>query len=159
MKNKYLFLLFSIFFTACATQPYVTQSSAFIILKTPAMRYADQGFIYENQNEVKAEIYASGQVLFSIRITGNTVCTGTFSCLRRDVFNKQMLSSCYPEDTLEKIFRAQPVFGGKNMVKERNGFTQEFINGHKYHIEYSVLNNETVFRDTINHILIKIKRL
>jgi hypothetical protein len=147
------------FFSACGTQPYLHQNSAFIVLKTPTMRYADQGFVYENPDEVKVEIYSSGQALFSLRVTKDSVCTGVLSCMGKEAFTKNVLSPHYPSETIEAVFRQRPVFGGKNLIKKRNGFTQELINGHKYHIQYSVLNNETVFRDTINHILIKIKRL
>jgi len=70
-----------------------------------------------------------------------------------------MLSANYPKDTLERIFRAKPVFNGKNVEKKRNGFTQKLLMPGKYDIEYTVFNNETVFRDTINKILIKIKRM
>jgi hypothetical protein len=135
------------------------QESAFIVLKTPVLRYADQGFVYENDEEVKVEIYGSGQALFSMTITPSSVCSGTFSCMSRKHFNAKVLSSAYPDDILASIFRGKPIFGGEGLTRKRNGFTQKLINGNKYHIEYSVLNNETVFRDTINHILIKIKRL
>jgi hypothetical protein len=147
------------FLSACSTPPYLHQDSAFIVLKTPAMKYADQGFVYEKPDEVKVEIYGSGQALFSLWMRKDSVCTGTLSCMGREVFNKNVLSPYYPPDTIEAIFRGRAVFDGKNVIKKRNGFTQKLINGHKYSIIYSVLNNETVFRDTINHILIKIKRL
>ena len=156
---RFLFLSFMFWFSACGSQPYLQQNSAFIVLKTPTMRYADQGFVYENPDEVKAEIYGSGQALFSLRMTPEQICSGQFSCMSPQRFNAQMLSAYYPEDTIMHIFRGKPIFNGKGLRKKRNGFTQKLIDGDKYHIEYTVLNNQTVFRDTINHILIKIKRL
>jgi len=161
MKRRYLFPLFLmiLLLSACGRQPYLKQSSAFIVLKTPTMRYADQGFVYENADEVKVEIYGSGQALFSLRVTSASVCTGALQCMSKKTFNEKVLTTYYPEDTIEAIFRGKPIFSGKELVKKRNGFTQKLINGNKYHIMYSVLNNQTIFRDTINHILIKIKRL
>jgi hypothetical protein len=156
---RFLFLSLMFWLSACGGQPYLQQNSAFIVLKTPAMRYADQGFVYENPDEVKAEIYGSGQALFSLRMARDRICSGQFACMSPERFNAQMLSAYYPDDTISRIFRGKPIFDAKGLHKKRNGFTQKLINGDKYRIEYTVLNNETVFRDTINHILIKIKRL
>ena len=161
MQVRYLFpfILIVFLFSGCGQQPYMKEKSAFIVLKTPSLKYADQGFVYENKDEVKVEIYGNGQALFSLRITPSAVCTGTLRCMDRKTFNDAMLSPYYPEGTLEAIFRGKPVFDEKGIIKKRNGFTQKLINGYKYNIMYSVLNNETIFRDTINHIFIKIKRL
>jgi len=161
MRAWYLFPLLLMFFFlgACGRRPYLQQNSAFIVWKTSAMRYADQGFVYEDPDEVKVEIYSSGQPLFSLRVTKDSVCTGALGCIGREAFNRSVLSSRYPRNTIEAILRGRPLFDGKNMVKKRNGFTQKLVNAREYRIVYSVLNNETVFRDTINHIFIKIKRL
>ena len=47
---------------------------------------------------------------------------------------------------------------GEGLEKNRNGFTQTIVKEDKYDIHYSVLNNEIIFRDTINAILIKVKK-
>ena len=145
--------------TGCGTQPYLSQHSAFIVFKTPTVRFADQGFIYENKETLKVEIYGSGQALFTLKVSPESVCTSTFSCLSKQAFNTQVLSGYYPENMIEKIFRGKPLLDGMNLKKKRNGFTQKILLAGKYAIEYSVLNNEIVFRDTINHILIKIKKV
>ncbi len=152
-------VLFAVLLQGCGEAPKLKGESAMIVLKTPAMKYADMGFIYATPSEVKAEIYGSGQALFTLRITPQSVCTSRFACLDRRSFNARMLSANYPDDTLERIFRAKPLFNGKNVVKKRNGFTQKLLMPGKYNIEYTVFNNERVFRDTINQILIKIKRM
>jgi len=158
-KISLLFSLLMLFLQACSTQPYLQQNSAFIVFKTPTMKYADQGFVYMNKEEIKAEIYGSGQALFSLKINKDSVCTGQFSCLSKRAFTNKVLSPYYPDDTIEQIFRAVAIFNGEKVYKKRNGFTQKLIKPNKYHIDYSVLNNETIFRDTINHITIKIKRM
>ena len=159
LKKVMIAALVSGIFIGCAEPEYQTQRSAFIVLKTPTMRYADQGFIYENEDEVKAEIYANGQAVFSLRITPEKVCEGTFACVTHTQFNERMLSKAYPDGIVEKIFRGEPIFEGRRLRRTRNGFTQKLVVPYQYQIEYSVLNNMTIFRDTINHILIKIKRL
>ena len=160
--NNYLYAiaaLFVLLIQGCGKSPEIKGESTMIVLKTPSMRYADMGFVYESPSEIKAEIYGSGQALFALRITSSSVCISRFACLDRRSFNARMLSKYYPDDTLERIFRGKPVFNGENIVKKRNGFTQKLFAPGKYNIQYSVLNNETVFRDTINKIVIKIKRM
>ena len=160
MQYKFLFwsVPFMLFFQSCTTQPYAKQHSAFIVFKTPAFKYADMGFVYENSDEVKVEIYSSGQPLVSMKINKTTVCMSLLACMSREAFNEKVLSAQYPGEILEDIFRGKPVLDAKNLEKSRNGFTQNIVNTDKYDIHYSVLNNETVFRDTINYILIKIKK-
>jgi hypothetical protein len=146
------------FFTACGTQPYKKENSALIVFKTPTFKYADMGFIYENSNEVKAEIYGSGQPLMSLTISKDSVCMSLLACMTKRSFNQQVLNVAYPDSILDNIFRGKPIINGQNSRKSSNGFTQKIISHNKYNIEYSVLNNDIVFRDTINHILIKIKK-
>ncbi|KYJ86064.1 hypothetical protein [Sulfurovum riftiae] len=151
-----LILLLVLVLWGCAEPSYTKQNSAYIVLKTPTFKYADMGFIYENSDELKAEIYGSGQALMTLTVTKGSVCMSRLKCMSKITFNSQVLSSEYPPDTIEQIFRGKPVFGGANMVQKRNGFTQKLIKTDKYHIEYSVLNNQILFRDTINEILIKV---
>jgi len=152
------FLVLVFLFTACGTQPYLKENSAFIVFKTPTFKYADMGFVYENSSEVKAEIYGSGQALMSLRISGDSVCMSLFACMSRKKFNQQVLSVAYPDAILEHIFRGKPLFLGQNLKKTRNGFTQNIVKQNKYNIHYTVLNNEIIFRDTINKILVKVKK-
>jgi hypothetical protein len=73
-------------------------------------------------------------------------------------FNRQILNSAYPDTILDNVFRGKQIFEGQNLVRNRNGFTQRIANQNKYDIEYRVLNNEIIFRDKINIILIKVKK-
>jgi len=155
-----IFVFIGFFFlNACAEKQYIEQNSALIVFKTPTFKYADMGFVYENSDEVKVEIYGSGQALMTLMISEDKICMSLLECMGKEAFNASVLSMNYPKDILEEIFRAKPIFGGKKLEKNRNGFTQKIVNSNKYSIEYSVLNNQTLFRDTINHILIKIKRM
>ena len=144
--------------SACASKEYVKQNSAYIMFKTPTFKYADMGFIYENQEEIKIEIYDSGQALMSLEISETSVCMSLLECMGKSTFNKEVLSDMYPEDILENIFRGRAVFNGVGLERKGDGFTQKIIKTDKYNIEYSVLNNEVIFHDTINTIDIKIKK-
>jgi hypothetical protein len=158
IRNLLTLLLILLFFQACGTPSYLKENSALIVFKTPTFKYADMGFIYENRNEVKAEIYGSGQALMSLKITRSSVCMSLLECMSKESFNKTVLSAMYPNEILDNIFRGNPIFKDKNLQRNRNGFTQRLVNQNKYDIHYSVLNNEIIFRDTINAILIKIKK-
>ena len=144
-------------FHACASKEYVRQNSAFILFKTPTFKYADMGFIYENEEAVKAEIYGSGQALMSLEITRDSVCMSLLECMSKKRFNQEVLSEVYPDAILDNILRAKVIFEGRGLKKNSNGFTQIIRKENKYNIDYSVLNNEINFHDTINSIRIIIK--
>jgi hypothetical protein len=81
-----------------------------------------------------------------------------FECMGKKRFNQEVLSAFYPDEILDDIFRGKAIFNGVGVTKNSNGFTQKIIKENKYNIDYSVLKNEIIFRDTINTILIKIKK-
>ena len=157
VSSGFLLSLSLFLLSACAQpKPYQTHS-ALIVWKSPSFRYADMGFISDNGRTLKAEIYGSGTALMRLKIGEQSICMSQFECMSKGDFNRKLLSPYYPKDTLENIFRGKPIFGGKALIKKRNGFTQKIKKSHAYQIEYSVLNNQTVFRDTINKIMIKVR--
>ncbi len=151
----YVFMMLS----ACTNKVYTKQESALIVFKTSTFKYADLGFIYENDEETKVDIYSSGQAVMSLKLSSASVCMSFLECMSKKQFNKQILNAMYPEDFLENVFKGQPIFHGENMLKTSNGFTQKLRKTDEYNINYSVLNKQILFHDTINNILIKIKRL
>lgn len=157
-KRTVSLLMVSFLFGACAPKEYIKQNSTFIMFKTPTFKYADMGFIYENEEEVKVEIYGSGQALISLEISKNKICMSLFECMSNKQFNKEALSVLYPDEILDDIFRGKTIFNGVSLEKNSNGFTQNIVKENQYNIHYSVLNNEIIFRDTINAISIKIKK-
>jgi hypothetical protein len=157
-KRTILLIIVSFLFSACASKEYVEQNAAFIMFKTPTFKYADMGFIYENKEEIKVEIYGSGQALMSLEISETSVCMSSLECMSKSAFNKEVLYSMYPQDTLENIFRGKALFDGIGLETKGNGFTQKIVKKDKYNIDYRVLNNQVIFHDTINAILIKVKK-
>jgi len=151
--------LLGLFLSACATKEYSKQQSVFIVFKTPTFKHADLGFMYENSEEMKIEIYGSGQALMSLDIGKDAVCMSLLECMSHQSFNTNVLAASYPEGIVANIFRGKEVFLGENLTKTRNGFTQKIAKQGKYNIDYSVLNKQIIFRDTINDILIKVKRV
>ena len=156
IKMTILFFLASLFFFACGKQAYIEENSAVIVFKTPTFKYADMGFIYENKDEIKVEIYGSGQALMSLKISENLICMTALKCMPKEYFNAKILSEDYPKNILDNVFRGKEIFDGKGLTKKSNGFTQKISKNSKVDIRYSVLNNEIIFQDTINKILLKI---
>ena len=159
VKNVLLVLFVMWGMSGCATKEYAKQESVFIVFKTPTFRHADLGFMYTNANEMKVEIYSNGQAVMALEIGKEKICMSLLECLDKKSFNKSILNEHYPVDILRHIFRGEEIFSGLHRVKTRNGFTQNIVKADKYNINYTVLNKQIVFRDTINDILIKVKRL
>lgn len=158
--KKIVFILFSLLILAgCANKVYTKEESIFIVFKTPTFKHADLGFIYVNDEEIKVEIYSNGQALMSMEIGKENICMSLLKCMDKRSFNQTVLSQYYPKNILKDIFHGKAIFGGKSLVKMGNGFTQELSKINKYNINYSVLNKQIKFHDTINDIFIKIKRL
>ena len=133
------------------------EESAFIILKTATIKYADMGFIRDSSYKINIEMYTAGQPLVNIEINALNVCMSTFECMTKQDFNTKILNKFYPETLLENIFRAKPIFNGEGLTQTVEGFTQNIRNEMRYDITYSVASGERVFRDTINKILIKVR--
>ena len=153
-------VLMLLFISGCTAKQLVkekNQESALITLKTPTMRYSDQGFIYKGSEFVKVEIYSMGQPILSLDINAINICMSLFECMEKSEFNAKVLHASYPPTLLENIFKAQPIFNRENLVQNSNGFTQTLQKEGEYNISYSVTNNARTFRDTINKILIKVK--
>jgi len=158
-KKSFLFLLMMVLLSACATKEYMKEESIFIVFKTPTFKHADLGFMYEGKDETKVEIYSNGQAVMSLEIGVENICMSLLECMDKKSFNKNVLNAHYPVDILSHIFRGKAIFSGEKRVKTRNGFTQNLSKTDKYDINYSVSTKQIVFRDKINDILIKIKRL
>ena len=158
-KKSVFFFVLMLLFNACVSKEYTKQESIFIIFKTPTFKHADLGFMYENSEEMKVEIYANGQAVMALEIGKENICMSLLECMDKKSFNRQVLNQQYPVDILSHIFRGKEIFSGQNLIKTRNGFTQILMKKGEYNINYSVLNKQIIFRDTINDILIKVKRL
>ena len=145
--------------TACVGLKPKKEESAFIVLKTPTIRYADMGFISASPSDVKVEIYGAGQPLMKLEIGGLNICMSKFECMDKMAFNEKILNRAYDKDLLENIFRGEPIFKGENIEKDKNGsFSQKLTKEGVYDISYSVNQKERVFRDKLNKILIKVRK-
>jgi hypothetical protein len=156
-KQIVLLLLLSIGFHACSGLKVEKEESAFIVMKTKAMKYADMGFISNSSSTVTVEIYGAGQPLMSLEINAMNICMSTFKCMEKKDFNEKVLNASYPDTLLENIFRSKPIFEKKNLEQNEHGFSQKIIKDGIYNLSYTVKGGERIFRDKINKILIKVR--
>jgi len=160
MFKQISIILSTLFIYGCSNKHLVKQSnqeSAYIIFKTDKIKYADMGFIYKGDSFTKIDVYGIGQPLFTININGMNICMSTFECMEKSDFNKKILSSYYPDTILENIFRGKPIFNGKNLEQDSNGFTQKIKKDGEYEILYLVDGAHRIFKDKRNKIKIKVK--
>ena len=159
IKRAVLALSILSLLTACVGMKPKKEESAFIVLKTPKIRYADMGFVTATSTDVKVEIYGAGQPLMKLEIGGLNICMSKFECMDKMAFNEKILNKSYDKDLLENIFRGEPIFKGENIEKDKDGsFSQKLTKEGIYDISYSVNQKERVFRDKLNKILIKVRK-
>ncbi len=159
IKRAVLALSILTLLTACVGLKPKREESAFIVIKTPKIKYADMGFVTASPSDVKVEIYGAGQPLMKLEIGGLNICMSKFKCMDKVAFNERVLNGAYDKDLLENIFRGEPIFRGENIEKNRDGsFSQKLTKEGIYDISYSVNQKERVFRDKLNQILIKVRK-
>ncbi len=163
MKKVLIVLsLFGLLLSGCTLmlpQPKETkQTSALIVWKSPAMKYADMGFILDEGDRLKVEIYSSGTAVMRLSVDEKRVCMSTLECLSKKEFNSRVLTPYYPSDLIENIFRAQPIFAGEGLQRNATGFTQKILHA-TYEIEYSVDSQTVDFVDSLNNIHIKVTKI
>lgn len=133
------------------------QNSVFVVWKSSAMAYADQGFLYQGEDKNNLEIYSNGQAIMRLAVSKKQICTKD-GCLSPDSFNSRYLSSSYPSTLLYNLLLFKPIFNAEGKQNSRVGWSQKIKKDGVYDISYVVSNNSMSFKDTINHIIIKIKK-
>jgi len=158
IKRVVLALAILSLLTSCVGMKPKKEESAFIVLKTPTIRYADMGFVTASPTAVKVEIYGAGQPLMKLEIGGLNICMSKFKCMDKMTFNEKVLNGAYDKNLLENIFRGEPIFKSENIESDKDGsFSQKLTKENVYDISYRVNQKERVFRDKLNKILIKVR--
>jgi hypothetical protein len=159
MRNWIFFISVVLLVGGCISPKVSSQQSAKIVWKSSSLRYADMGFISDSGDSLEVEIYGVGSPLMRLSIGSDTICRAKLECISHREFYTKELSSYYPKGLLENIFRAEAIYGGLNLTQNSNGFTQNIKKSNLYEIEYKVSTKQTIFRDTINKILIKVIKI
>ena len=149
-----IFLLFIVFFlSGCSVKHYEINEAKIIVIKSKQLKYADLGYIRNNEKSVKVELYEMGNLVQSIEIN-NLICMDE-GCMPKAIFNARYLSSTYPSDMLKDVILGEEIFDGQNLVKTSDGFVQD-IQDEKVDIHYEVKAKSILFKDRKNAILVKI---
>ena len=140
----------------CAIKEIQKQKAAFIVLKSPALQYADMGFLSQTKTHLIVQIYSNAQPMLKLDIYDTKICMSRLQCMSKKNFNTKFLDASYPDETLENILLGKPIFDSVGYQKIPNGFIQKIQNETHSIITYEVLGKSTVFRDTIKNITIKV---
>ena len=126
------------------------------MIKSPKLRFNDIGYIKHNGNVISLELYNAGTAVETIQVN-HLVCVSK-GCMTKSSFNKEYLSSCYPDDFIKNLLMRKPVFQKMGYRKTKNGFIQE-IQTKKVSIIYKVIKENLYFKDRKNKILVKLKEI
>jgi len=151
---RYFLLFFVLVFTACSVKNYEITQSKIIVIKSPKIKFADIGYVRNTQKSIEVELFSAGRVVDKITIN-HFVCTSK-GCMGKSSFNKEYLSASYPDDILQNIILGHKIYGGKNYLKTKEGFSQ-YITDSDTDIKYVVTKHEIYFKDRYNGIMLKFK--
>ena len=68
------------------------------------MKFYDKGFIYKYKDYTQVQIFSAGTAVLDMKIYEDKVCRTTFKCLDLKTFNKENLSSTYPDNFIKELF-------------------------------------------------------
>ena len=149
-----LFAVFIFLLSGCSIHQYEHSEPKIITIKTPQLRYSDLGYVKHTQSALALELYVAGKMVQKIEIN-HLICVDE-GCMSKGNFNAEYLSSHYPDDILQHIILARPIYDGKVLIQTKDGFEQKIVNS-EVDIVYRVTPHDVYFKDKKNHILFKIK--
>ena len=68
------------------------------------MKFYDKGFIYKFKEYTQVQIFSAGTAVLDMKIYEDKVCRTTFKCQDLVTFNKENLSSTYPDNFIKELF-------------------------------------------------------
>ena len=127
-------------------------------LKTKKFAFSDAGFLKSEEGRTDLQIFAVGKPLLKLKILeSDDICVNQL-CNTKHGFNQSYLSGAYPDDLLENVLHARPIFNSQNLKETTNGFMQRIENS-QYNIKYKIVPGMIYFKDVKNKIIIKLKAL
>ena len=126
--------------------------------KTKKFAFSDAGFLKSQDGRTDLQIFAAGKPLMKLKILpSDDICVNQL-CNTKHGFNQSYLSGAYPDNLLENVLHARPIFNSQNLKETTNGFMQR-IKGAQYNIKYKIVPGMIYFKDVKNKIIIKLKAL
>lgn len=154
---KLFFSILVIFFIGCSNKIVLNSASYTILFKTEKFKFYDSGFINQNTNSIKVQIFGVGTPVLDMEIYKKSICLNG-NCFEKEVFNNNFLSRHYPKEVMKNIILAKPIFNSKNLIKNGDFLTQKIFQKEKFDITYKFNSEEVYFKDKLNNILIKIRK-
>jgi thioredoxin-related protein len=151
---KYFLFVLVLFFSACSTKNYEITQTKIIIIKSPKLKFADIGYVRNSDKSIELELFSAGKAIEKITIN-HLICISE-GCMSKSGFNKEYLVASYPDDILQHIILGREIYGGENLVKTQDGFTQHIKAWH-VDITYKVTHHAILFKDKQNKIILKFK--
>ncbi len=145
-----------LFLSGCTAKPFTHSDAATIMLKSPKLKFADTGYLRSNEELAALELFSAGQAVAKIEVN-RLICVEGEGCMSKSSFNAEYLSAEYPDNLLENILRSNPIYKGRNLVENDQGFEQQIADD-GVEIEYKVTPRQIYFRDRKNSVLVKIKK-
>ncbi|MCB9096995.1 hypothetical protein CP986_06420 [Arcobacter aquimarinus] len=71
------------------------------------MKFYDKGFIYKYKEFTQVQIFSAGTAILDMKIYNDRICRTTFKCQDLKTFNKENLSSSYPDNFLKELFEKE----------------------------------------------------
>lgn len=149
-----IFIILNLFFIGCSTKQYDKSEPRLITLKMGELRFSDMGFVRTTNEMIEIELFEAGNAVMSMSIN-HLICINNEGCMSKSTFNEKYLNSFYPEDLLQNIFLAKPIFEAIDITDCRGGFEQH-IKTENFDIVYKTCDNQIYFKDRYNNILIKV---
>ena len=153
----FLLVSFVLLMGGCSIKEYTQTKSKLLTLKTKKLRFSDLAYLRNSGDALEVELFVAGHVFKRLTLN-HLICISDEGCITKSRFNKEFLSTAYPNDLLGEVFLGKPIYNGKNLQKTSYGFMQT-IDDEAVKILYKVSQQQIYFKDKKNHILIKIKEL
>lgn len=94
----------------CVSKQPTQSVSSTILIKTPHMKYHDNGFIVYYDNYVHLQLFNVGSVILDLSIYKNKICQSTFKCIDSKKFNEEYINSSYSDDFLYTLFTSKNIY-------------------------------------------------
>ncbi len=147
-------LVLALFLSACSVKNYEHTESKIIIIKSPHINFADLAYVRHSGDAVGIELFSAGKMIQKIEIN-QRICV-VEGCVSKESFNAKYLSPAYPQNILQNIILAKPIYKSRNIVRKEDGFSQRIVTD-RVNIRYEVNQQKIFFKDKSNKIIIKIK--
>jgi len=136
-----------------SSQPYK------VTMKTKKFAFSDTGFMNVYDKLINLQVFSMGKAVLdmTVSLTEDEICVDSL-CNTKHGFNQTFLTGVYPDTLVENVLRSRPIFGGKNLKKMTKGFIQKIITP-KYAVKYKIWPGNVYFKDSLNHIIIKLRKM